>query len=133
MAETVILFKELTETIIGSAMKVHTHFGPGFPEIIYQRSLAIELQNNMLVVETQKEIDIYYLANFIGKRRIDMLVESLVLLELKALPYMDPNWNNQVINYLKVFGIKVGVLLNFGCESLHFKRFVNEKQSAKSV
>lgn len=90
MTETVILFKELTEIIIGSAMKVHSHFGPGFPEIIYQRSLAIELQNNMLVVETQKEIDIYYSANFIGKRRIDMLVESLVLLELKSITVYGP-------------------------------------------
>jgi len=56
-----------------------------------------------------------------------MLVGTKILLELKALPYMDPNWNNQVINYLKVFGIKVGVLLNFGCESLRFKRFIKEK------
>ena len=127
MAVTEILFRELTEKIIGSAMKVHSHFGPGFPEIIYQRALAIELQNSLMRVEIQKEIDIYYSAIFIGSRRIDMLVESIVLLELKALPYMDDNWNNQIINYLKVFGIKVGLLLNFGCESLRFKRFIKEK------
>jgi len=122
-----LYFKELTETIIGSAMNVHTQIGPGFPEIIYQRALAIELQQNSVSVEMQKDMDIYYSAIFIGRRRIDMLIEKKVLVELKALPYMDLNWDTQVLNYLKIFGIKVGLLLNFGCESLRFKRFIKEK------
>ena len=76
MSETVLLYKELSEIIIGSAMKIHSHFGPGFPEIIYQRALAIELQQNLVLVEMQKDMDIYYSAIFIGRRRIDMLIEK---------------------------------------------------------
>ena len=69
--------------------------------------------------------DIYYNGIFVGNRRLDLLVDNKVLVELKATTVIEKLHYNQVINYLKVFNIEVGLLLNFGKESLEFKRFVN--------
>lgn len=57
-----------------------------------------------------------------------MLIDNKILIELKAMPFMDRNWNAKVINYLRVFNIEVGLLLNFGMPSLQFKRFLNTKE-----
>ena len=108
-------------------MQVHNYFGSGFPELVYQKALLIELKEQNMLVESQALKDIYYKEIFIGKRRFDAMVEKKVLLELKALPYMDLKWNMQILNYLKVFEIDVGLLLNFGGASLQFKRFINPK------
>ncbi|MFL5810317.1 MAG: GxxExxY protein, partial [Flavisolibacter sp.] len=71
------------------------------------------------------EKDIYYYENLVGKRRLDIVVENKVLLELKAISEIDEACYNKIINYLKVFGLEVGLLLNFGARTLQFKRFVN--------
>ena len=108
-------------------MQVHNYFGSGFPEIVYERAILIELKEQNILVESQLWKDIYYKELFIGKRKFDALVEKKILVELKALPFMDTKWNMQILNYLKVFDIDVGLLLNFGGASLQFKRFVNPK------
>ena len=109
-------------------MKVHAHFGMGFPETVYKRSLLIELDKIDLKNEAEIEKDIFYKGIFIGKRRLDLIVEEKVLIELKAIKEVDKSCHNQILNYLKVFGLDVGLLLNFGTESLQFKRFIyNEK------
>jgi GxxExxY protein len=122
-----LLYQELTGRIIRCAMQVHNYFGSGFPEIVYQKALLIELKKQKMAVESQALKDIYYRDIFIGKRKFDVMVENKVLLELKALPFMDTKWNMQILNYLKVFEIDVGLLLNFGGASLQFKRFINPK------
>jgi GxxExxY protein len=118
-------YAEITQVVIGCAMKVHSYFGMGFPEIIYQRALVIELVNAGLVYGVEIEKDIYYYESFLGKRRLDIVVENKVLLELKAVSELDEACYNKIINYLKVFDLEVGLLLNFGAKSLQFKRFVN--------
>lgn len=118
-------YSDITEKIIGCAMKVHRFFGAGFPEIIYQRALIIELEKIGLKCRSEVEKDIYYEEHFIGKRRLDLLVEDVVLAELKAISELDPASYNKIINYLKVFKIEVGLLLNFGSERLQYKRFVH--------
>lgn len=120
-------FADLTEKIIGCAMKVHRYFGPGFPEVIYQRALVIELEKLGLACKSEVEKDVYYEEHFIGKRRLDLFVEDKVLVELKAVSELDKAAFNKILNYLHVFKIEVGLLLNFGCESLQYKRFVNSK------
>ena len=97
----------------------------GFPEIIYQRALVIELANAGLVYGVEIEKGIYYYESFLGKRRLDIIVENKVLLELKAVSELDEACYNKIINYLKVFDLEVGLLLNFGARCLQFKRFVN--------
>ena len=71
------------------------------------------------------EKDIIYHDKLIYKRRLDLIVENIVLLELKAVREVDNGDYNQIINYLRVFKMEVGLLLNFGAPSLQFKRFVN--------
>jgi GxxExxY protein len=127
-------YSDISEKIIGAAMKVHSFFGLGFPEIVYKRALIIELEILGLQCNTEIEKDIIYRDRLIAKRRLDLIVENKVLVELKALPEIDKRCHNQILNYLNVFAFEVGLLLNFGKESLEFKRFANSKnKSAKSI
>ena len=125
MAEHELKYQELTGQIIGCAMKVHRYFGPGFPEIVYQRALRIELDKIPLQYLYEFEKEIFYENQLIAKRRLDLFVENKVLIELKATSETDNGDYNQIINYLRVFGLEVGLLLNFGSKSLQYKRFVN--------
>lgn len=124
MIKTDYKYSDITEKIIGCAMKVHRWFGPGFPEIIYQRSLLIELEILRLDSKAEVEKDVFYNELLVGKRRLDIIVEENILVELKAISELDNSCYNQIINYLRVFKMEVGLLLNFGTPSLQFKRFV---------
>ena len=106
-------------------MKVHRYFGPGFPEIVYKRALVIELTKIGVNFKEEVERDIIYEGKIIHKRRLDLIVEDVVLVELKALKEVDNSETNQVLNYLRVFKIEVGLLLNFGAPSLFFKRYIH--------
>ena len=105
-------------------MKVHSFFGPGFPEVLYQRSLLLELEKAGIKCRAEIEKDVYYEGAFVGKRRLDIVVEENILLELKAIAELDNSCDNKVLNYMRVFKMKVGLLLNFGTPSLQFRRFV---------
>jgi GxxExxY protein len=118
-----LLYQELTDKVIGCAMAVHRYFGPGFLEIVYHRAMQIELKKNGIESKSEVERKIIYDGFFISKRRLDMIVEDKVLVEFKAAPFMDVKWSMTIINYLKVFEIEVGLILNFGASSLLFKRF----------
>ncbi len=125
MAVQNLKYHELTEKIIGCVMKVHRYFGPGFPEIVYQRALIIELRKIGITCKEEVERDIIYDGKVIHKRRLDLLVEDIILLELKALKEVDNSEMNQILNYLRIFNIEVGLLLNFGAPSLFFKRYIH--------
>jgi len=116
---------ELTGKIIGCAMDVHKKIGAGFQEVIYKRSLQIELERCGLSYETEVEKEIFYDDVRVGARRLDILVEKLVIVELKAVTIMEPIFYVQTVNYLKVFNIEIGLLLNFGNKSLEIKRLAN--------
>lgn len=106
-------------------MKVHRHFGPVFPEVVYKRALMIELTKIGLNFKEEVERNIVYEDKIIHKRRLDLIVENVVLLELKALKEVDNADTNQILNYLRIFQIEIGLLLNFGAPSLFFKRFIH--------
>ncbi len=108
-------------------MKVHSHFGSGFPEIIYKRALLLDLDSIGVSYVSEIKKDIHYNGTLIGGRRLDIIIENKILLELKAFKELDKVSFVQIINYLKVFDFKVGLLLNFGAESLQFKRFLNTR------
>src|SRR6478672_3458206 len=107
-------YVDITRKIIGCAMNVHNYLGPGFYESIYQRCLLIELFESGLDCKSEVVKDIYYRGQFVGKRRLDILVEDKVLVELKSISVIDNSCFNKILNYLKVFKIDVGLLLNFG-------------------
>ena len=125
MAVQDLKYHEITEKIIGCAMKVHRYFGLGFPEIVYKRALIIELEKIGLKFRQEVEKDIIYEGNCIYKRRLDLIVDDVVLVELKALKEVDRTEYNQILNYLRVFKLEVGLLLNFRAPSLQFKRLIN--------
>ena len=120
-------YSDITKKIIGCAMRVHNYLGPGFSEVIYEKCLIIELQKCSLKCERQIVRNIYYDGIYVGNKRLDVVVEDVVLVELKALSFLDNSCFSKTINYLNVFKIDVGLLLNFGAGSLQFKRFANSK------
>lgn len=113
---------DLTHKIIGCAMEVHRYFGNGFQEVIYQRALAIEMADQGLQFEREKEMDIIYKGEHIGTRRADFFVEGLVMVELKAVIQLEDVHLAQAINYLEAYELDIGLLINFGSRSLQFKR-----------
>ncbi len=118
---------ELTAASIGCAMKVHSKLGKGFPEYIYQRPLAIELDKISLQFIREQEWPVFYDNELIGKRKVDFIVNQNVLIELIAIRNFEPANFNQIINYLEAFKLEIGLLINFGKDSLEFKRFTNNK------
>jgi GxxExxY protein len=117
-------YNDLTRQIIGCAMTVHRKLRRGFPEVVYQRALAIELFKNGLNAEREIDLPIFYENEKVGSRRADFFVEKRVLVELKAIDALTPGHYTQIINYLETFKVSVGLLINFGSGSLEFKRFV---------
>ena len=126
-------YADVTEKIIGCAMKVHNKLGNGFQEVIYQRALAIEFRKNSINFQREFEMDIYYDGEAIGKRRVDFLVEDKIMVELKALAELDNSQPAQTINYLEAYNLEIGLLINFGAKSLQFNRFINSKYREPAV
>jgi GxxExxY protein len=115
-------YAEVTESIIGCAMKVHRVLGPGFLESVYQNALAYELRCAGLAVELERPIEVRYKGVVVGTFAADMFVENTVLVENKAIQALAPAHEVQLVNYLTATGVDVGLLLNFGAPSLEFKR-----------
>ena len=120
-------YSDITGRIIGCAIEVHKVLGPGFQEKIYQRSLAIEMGKQKLSYIQEYDNNVFYKNEFVGNRRSDFLVEREISVELKAVKMMDDGDLNQAINYLEVFNIEIGLLINFGAKSLEFRRLINSK------
>ena len=124
---------QLTHKIIGCAMQVHSTLGNGFQEVIYQRALAIELAYQNLVFEREKEMELFYRDEQIGARRVDFFVEGLVMVEIKAIEKLENVHKAQAINYCEAYNIADGLLINFGGQSLDFKRVYNKNLVHHSI
>jgi GxxExxY protein len=118
---------QITHTIIGCAMKVHSTLGNGFQEVIYQRALAIEMEKQGLGFQREMEMPIFYEEVNIGTRRVDFFVQDAVMVELKAVEKLEQVHKAQAINYCEAYNIADGLLINFGGLSLEFKRVYNKK------
>jgi len=131
-------YNELTQKIIGAAMRVHQTLKNGFQEVIYQRALSIEFRKEDLSFSREFEMPIFYEGIQIGTRRVDFFVEGKIMVELKAITVLENVHLAQAINYLEAYNLEVGLLINFGACSLEFKRFRNKKfipnqKSEKSI
>ena len=115
-----------TYTIIGAAMEVHKQLGRGFLEAVYQEALAMELASRDVPFAREVELPILYkgLKLHTGYRA-DFVCYDTIILELKALRSTGVVEDAQLINYLKATKMHIGLLLNFGANSLEFKRFVH--------
>jgi GxxExxY protein len=120
--------KELTGQIITCALEVHKALGPGFLESIYEAALLVELQRAGLRVESQKLLPIHYRGVLVGEHRFDLLVENLIVVELKAISALEDIHFAVVRSYLKALGLGHGLLLNFATMPLTIKRVIYESQ-----
>lgn len=125
-------YKDITEKIIGAAMKVHAALGNGFQEVIYQRALEIEMKLLGLSFQREFEMGIFYRNELIGTRRVDFFIEEKIMVELKALVLLENVHIAQAKNYLEAYNVEVGLLINFGSVSLDFKRLQNKKYQSPS-
>ena len=117
-----------TYKIIGAAMEVHKHLGCGFLEAVYQEALAIEMEMQNLPFEREVEIMIDYKGYELNKYfRADFICFDSIIVELKAIKQLGGVEEAQILNYLKASDLKIGLLLNFGRETLEYKRFVFSK------
>lgn len=120
-------YKEITEKIIGAAMKVHSTLGNDFQEVIYQRALALQMETEGLGFQRECSMIIYYLEKPIGERSVDFFVENKICVELKAATKLEPVHFAQARNYLEAFNIEIGLLINFGTISLKYRRIAPQK------
>ena len=104
----------LTEKIIGAAIEVHRHLGPGLLESIYEEALCLELRLRGIAVQRQVEVDVFYKGHVIKGQRLDLLVEEQVIVELKAVKQLPAVASAQVLSYLKSTRLHRALLLNFG-------------------
>jgi GxxExxY protein len=117
--------KELTDGILKIFYEVYNELGYGFLEKVYQNSMYIELKNKGYQVEAQNKIKVYYKGTEVGEYYADLIVENLVILELKAVDYIVKDFENQILNYLRSTDCEVGLLLNFG-KKPEFRRKIFE-------
>ena len=124
-------YNELTDKIIEAFYCVYNELGFGFLESVYQNALYFELLNRGFQVEAQKAINVYYQTQLVGKYRADLIVNDLIILELKAADYLVHENELQLINYLKATDKEVGLLLNFGVKpEIRRKAFDNSRKKS---
>ena len=119
-----LVHEELTGKIIACAIEVHKALGPGFLESIYEASLVVELRRAGLRVEQQKLLPVYYREVLVGEHRLDLLVENLIVVELKAILALEEIHYSVVRSYLKAARLEHGLLLNFATMPLTIKRVI---------
>jgi len=122
----------LTEKIIGTAITVHKALGPGLLEGIYQKSLAAELRKIDLRLQRERLFPVYYRGARIGEQRLDLIVEDKVVLELKAVEALAQVHRAQLLTYLRVSDLPIGLLINFGSQFIQVKRVLNTPQGSSS-
>jgi len=117
-------FEDLSREIIGAGIEVHKTLGPGFLESVYEEAIKLELARREIPSEAQKQIFIEYLGNVVGTHRLDLLVDSQVVVELKAVKELNDAHFAQLRSYLKATGLNLGLLMNFSKSTLEVKRVV---------
>ncbi|MBN1413182.1 MAG: GxxExxY protein [Spirochaetales bacterium] len=119
-----IMFKELSDKVVGIGIKVSKKLGPGLLEAVYEKAFCIELENANISYACQKPYPIYYCGQHIGTYVADLVVDNKIILELKSVNLLTSVMEAQLINYLRLSKLKVGYLMNFHGSRLVFKRIV---------
>lgn len=103
----------LTSRIIGAAIEVHRVLGPGLLEPIYETAMCIELDDCGVTFVRQSRVPAYYKGRLLGEYRIDLVIEDLVVVEVKSVVSVLPVFEAQLLTYLRLTGKRVGLLINF--------------------
>jgi GxxExxY protein len=120
-----LLHKDLTGKVLGAAMEVHAELGCGFLEAIYQEAFEHELKLRRIAFIRQKPHRVIYKDIVLRHPYIpDLILEEKVVVDLKTIREISPIEEAQMINYLKITHLEVGLIINFGCKSLEWKRLI---------
>jgi GxxExxY protein len=128
-------FNELTERVIGACIEIHRALGPGLLESAYEECLCYELSQAGIKFERQKPLPVHYKdVKLDCGYRLDLVVEEKIIIELKAVESLLPIHEAQLLTYLKLSGITLGLLINFNVAMLKqgIKRIVNNFQDSAS-
>jgi GxxExxY protein len=126
--------REITERIIGAAIRVHRTLGPGFLESVYEEALAVEFALEGIQFLRQHPVPLFYKDHQIGEHRLDFLVEGRIVVELKAISALQDIHFAIGRSYLKATNLNDGLLLNFATVPLTIKRFCRERnESAENL
>ena len=112
----------LIKTVMECSKNIRKHLGPGYLESVYKNAMLVELKKNNLAYEIEKPINVYYEGTLVGEFKADIIVEGILILELKAVQTLHMAHEIQLVNYLTATGVDNGLLINFGSEELQFKR-----------
>jgi GxxExxY protein len=112
----------LIRTVMECSKNIRRVLGPGYLESVYKNSMLVELNKRGLVYEIEKPISVYYENVLVGDFKADIVVEGILILELKAVQSLHMAHEIQLVNYLTATGIDNGLLINFGSDELQFKR-----------
>lgn len=118
-----LFHREITSTVLETFFQVHRELGFGFLESIYSPAMAMALMDAGLRVEREVPLAVHFRGFQVGSFRADMIVESVVLLELKATAVLDPSAEPQLLNYLRATNLELGLLLHFG-QKARFRRLI---------
>lgn len=120
-----LLYKEETYQIIGICMEVYNQLRKGFNEVVYGDALEIEFIDNQVNYSREKQFDITYKGNILShKYKPYFIINDKIILEIKAIQCLTPAHIKQTLNYLAVSKMKIGLLINFGEDSLKYKRII---------
>ena len=101
------------KAVIGAAIEVHRRLGPGLDESLYEAALLVEFQLRHIPFVSQVEVNVTYKGELIGNKRLDIIVAGMLVIELKAIEQIGPIHKAQVLTYLHITGMKLGLLINF--------------------
>lgn len=104
---------DLARKVIGAAIEVHRALGPGYTENVYEEALSIEIENQSIEFERQVKVAVEYKGRKVGEGRLDLLVARILPVELKAVESLAPIHQAQLISYLKMTHLQLGLLINF--------------------
>jgi len=122
---------DVTDKVLKAFFKVYNTLGYGFAERVYENALTIELKKMGLKVEKQLDITVYYEGEVVGEYVADVVVDGVVMLELKAVRTLTEDHEAQLLNYLKATPVEVGLLLNFGAKPEHHRKiFDNDRKGS---
>jgi GxxExxY protein len=120
--------RELTEKLIGIFFGIYNELGHGFLESVYEQAFSVSLAEHGIFFQRQIAVPVWFHGQRIGDFRADLLVDTKVIIALKAGRLIDPSWEKQLLNYLRATDAEVGMLFNFGPKA-EFKRFVFENSN----
>lgn len=114
MDATGLAHKDLSERVIGAFYSTYNELGYGFLESVYENAFALQLEHSGLLVRRQHPIVVHFRGHVVGEFRADLLIEDLLLVEIKSASALASIHEAQLMNYLKATGLRLGLLVNFG-------------------